>query len=170
MPCVLTTGFTLDCRDAVGGLKSVYFIEIDNISSFTESSGTITAITKVATKVFRKYELVLDTANFEEKLTGDRKAGTIFYAQTLQIILNKLRVAVRNEIKLLAQNRLVAVVETMEGSFFLLGKAQGLMLNAATAGSGTAMSDRNGYQLDFDGQEVDQMFAVSSGIITGLTA
>lgn len=170
MACALTTGFTLDCRDAVGGLKTVYFIEIGNVDTYTESSGTITAITKVSGKVFRKYELVNDTASFTETVTGSRANGTIFYAQTLQVVLNKLRVAVRNEVKLLAQNRLVAVVETMEGSAFLLGKANGLTLDGGTSASGTAFGDRNGYQLDFSGNEVEPMYAVSTGILTGLVS
>lgn len=168
MACALTQDFTLDCRDAVGGLKEVYFIELDNVSSYTESSGTISAITKASGKVFRKWSLVTDTSSITETITGSRANGSIFYAQAMQIIVNKMRVAVRNEIKLMAQNRLVAVAVTMEGTAFLLGKENGLMLEGGSGASGTAMGDRNGYQLDFAGMEKEPMFVVASAVISTL--
>lgn len=170
MACALTQSFTLDCQDAVGGLTDVYFIEADNISGYTASSGTITAITKASGKVFRRYQLVLETGSFTETITHNRQNGTTVYAQALQIVVNKLRVAVRDEIKLLAQNRLVAVAVTQEGSAFLLGKVNGLTLSGGTSASGTAMADRNGYTLDFSGMEKEPMFVVDSSVLTGLTS
>ena len=169
MACALTTGFTLPCRDAVGGVKNIYLIELENIDSYTESSGTVTAITKVSGKVFRKYVMENDVANFNETFTTNRQNGTVYYAQVLQMVINKLRAAVRNEIKLLAQNRLVAVVETMDGSNWLLGKERGLMLSTGTAASGTAMADRSGYSIDLSADEKEPMYEVASGVISGLT-
>lgn len=169
MACALTTGFTLPCRDAVGGVKNIYLIELENIGSYTESSGTVTAITKVSGKVFRKYVMENDVANFNETFTTNRQNGTVYYAQVLQMVINKLRASVRNEIKLLAQNRLVAVVETMDGSNWLLGKERGLMLSTGTAASGTAMADRSGYSIDLSADEKEPMYEVASGVIAGLT-
>ena len=170
MPCALTSGYTLDCRDSKGGIKEVYFIEFDNVSSYTEASGTVTAITKASGKVFRKYSLIKQTSNFEEAITGSEENGSIFYAQTLNVIINKMNVSVRNEIKLLAQNRLMAVVADNNGKYWLLGKEGALTLNAGTGGSGTAYGDRNGYTLTFSGAEGDPAPEVSSGIIAGLTS
>lgn len=169
MACALTTGFTLPCRDAVGGVKNIYLIELENIDSYTDSSGTLTAITKVSGKVFRKYVMENDVANFNETFTTNRQNGTVYYAQVLQMVINKLRAAVRNEIKLLAQNRLVAVVETIDGSNWLLGKERGLMLSTGTAASGTAMADRSGYSIDLSADEKEPMYEVASGVISGLT-
>jgi len=168
MACALTTGFSLQCRDGAGGIKNVYLIELDNVASYTESSGTITAITKASGKVFFKYVLENDTANFAEAITTNRQNGSVYYAQTLQVVLNKLRVAVRNEIKLLAQNRLVAVVETMDGSAWLLGKERGMMVSGGSVASGTAMADRNGYTIDMAADEKEPAYEVSTGILAGL--
>jgi hypothetical protein len=168
MACALTTGFALQCRDGAGGVKNVYLIELDNVASYTESSGTITAITKASGKVFFKYVMENDVANFAEAFTTNRQNGTVYYAQTLQMVINKLRAAVRNEIKLLAQNRIVAVVETMDGSAFCLGKDRGLMIAGGSAASGTAMADRNGYTIDLAADEKEPMYEVSTGILAGL--
>lgn len=168
MACALTTDFLLDCAGVQGGLKTAYFIEFDNVDSYTEASGTVTAITKSAGKIFRKYELVLDTASMTETPTKNRQNGSLFYAQALTIIVNKLRASLRNELKLLAQNRLIAVVETMEGTAFMLGATNGLELSGGSATSGTASGDRNGLQIDFTGQEPEPMFAVQASVLTGL--
>ena len=52
MPCALTQGYSLDCRDSLGGITEVYFIEKGNVSSITVASGSVSAITKVAGKRF----------------------------------------------------------------------------------------------------------------------
>jgi hypothetical protein len=55
MACALTQGYTLDCSDSYGGVKELHLIEFDNVSSFTESAGVVTAITKATGKAFKKY-------------------------------------------------------------------------------------------------------------------
>ena len=35
MACALTQGYSLDCRDSLGGITEVYFIEKGNISAIT---------------------------------------------------------------------------------------------------------------------------------------
>jgi len=155
MPCALTQDFNLDCRDNIGGLKVIYLIELGNITNITESSGTITAITKATGKIFRKYQLELDTSTFEEDLTGNRQNGTLYVTQTGTIILNKQQASVRNELLLIGKNRLVAVAIDNNGVGKLYGRIQGLMLTTAKAATGTAWGDRNGYTLTLVGNEVD---------------
>jgi len=153
MACALTQDFNLDCRDSVGGLKVLYLIELGNITSYTESSGTLTAITKATGKIFRKYQLELDTSTFEEDLTGNRQNGTLYVTQTGTVILNKQQVSVRNELLLLGKNRLVAVGIDNNGFARLYGRTQGLMLTTGKATLGTAWGDRNGYTLTLVAQE-----------------
>lgn len=168
MSCALTQSYQFACDTGIGGLKECYFIELENIVSYTESSGTLTAITKVTGTVFRKYQLVLETANFSEAITGNRQNGTLFYGQTGVVIINKQQVAVRNEIMLLAKNRLVAVVKDNNGTYRLYGREFGLMLQTGTADSGTAWGDRNGYTLNFTGNELQLAPFVSESVITTL--
>lgn len=166
--CALTSDYSFGCDVGVGGTKEVYLIELENISSYTESSGTLTAITKVATKIFRKYQLVLETSNFEETITGNRQNGTLFYPQKGTIIINKQNVAVRNEILLLAKNRLVMVIKDNNLTYRLLGREYGLMLQNGTASTGTAWGDRNGYSLEFTGNELELAPFVADAVISTL--
>jgi hypothetical protein len=170
MPCALTQGYTFDCKDNIGGLKSVWFIGWNDVSSVTVASGLVSAITKSAGKVFYKYQLVRNTASFTENIAGSIENGTVVYNQELTVVINKMNVSMRNEILLLAQNNLMAVVEDQNGRYWLAGRYNGLDLLTGSSSTGTAQTDRNGYTLTFSGGEKELAPEVSSGIIAGLTA
>jgi hypothetical protein len=166
--CALTQDYNFGCAVGAGGLKECYFIELENISALVESSGTITTITKAAGKIFRKYQLVLETANSDETITANRQNGTVLAAQKLTIVLNKQQVAVRNEIMLLAKNNLVAIIKDNNTTYRLLGRENGLRLTNGVASTGTALADRNGYSLDLTGSEAELAPFVDPSIIASL--
>jgi hypothetical protein len=166
--CALTQGYALDCRDSLGGITEVYFIEFNNVSSVTQASGVISAITKGSGKVFRKYELVPGTSSLTENINANVQNGTVYYAQELSIILNKLQANTRNEILLLAKNVLVAIAGDNNGKYWYLGKTHGINLTGGSGSTGTAQGDRSGYTLTFSAMEADLAPEVSSSIISGL--
>jgi hypothetical protein len=168
MPCALTQGYVLDCKDSLGGMTEVLFIAKADVTATTEASGVITAITKAAGKRFYSYALVKETANFVENINASVENGTVFYQQELTIVLNKLQANTRNEILLLAQSLLVAIAKDNNGSYWYLGKVNGLDITAGNSGTGTAIGDRSGYTLTFTGKEAALAPAVSSGIIAAL--
>jgi hypothetical protein len=175
MSCALTQGFNLDCREGIGGVKEVYIIETDNLASVTEVSGVVTAITKAQGKRFYKYNLVRETSNATETITASEQNGTLFYAQQVQLIINRRQASVRNEIMLLAKNRItIVVVEnqvvsgTQQNRAWLYGRVNGLLLNAGSSESGTAWGDRNGYTLPFTGNEVELAPEVQYSLLAAL--
>lgn len=153
MACALTQNYTLDCKDSIGGLKEVYFASVDDVASWTGTNGAYTGVTMDSGKYFWKYDLIKESSNFAEAINTNVQNGTVFYATTLEIILNKLQVNTRNEILLLAKNRLVAIAVDNNGSSWILGKENGLDITGGGSGSGTAFGDRNGYTLTFTGNE-----------------
>jgi hypothetical protein len=162
MPCALTQNYTLDCKDSIGGLKEVYFAAVEDVASWTGSAGTYTAVTMESGKYFWKYELVKESSNFAEAVNTNVQNGTVFYTQTLEIILNKLQVNTRNEILLLAKNNLVVLVKDNNDAIWILGFANGLDMTGGGSATGTAFGDRNGYTLTFTGNEKDL-----AGLFTG---
>lgn len=169
MACALTQGYTLGCRDSAGGIVAVWLIEFDNVSGITKSAGNATAIAKANNGRFYKYNLERATGEWSETYNDSRENGTSFHAQSLDIVLNKMQATWSQEIKLLAQNRLIAVVQDRAGTYWLLGEESGLMREGGKAGSGKAGGDRNGYELKFTSENVDPAITVASGIIAGLT-
>jgi ligand-binding sensor domain-containing protein len=169
MACALTSGYTFDCKDNIGGLKSVWFIGYNDVASVTEASGVITAITKEAGKVFYKYQLVRNTASFTENIAGSIENGTVVFNQELLIVINKMQTSMRNEMLLLAKNNMMAVVEDQNGRYWLAGRFNGLDLLTGSVSTGLAQADRNGYSFTFSGGEKESAPEVQSAVISTLT-
>jgi formyltetrahydrofolate synthetase len=168
MACALTQGFVLDCKESLGGVKSVRFVEFDNVASIAYAAGVAT-LTMDAGKKFWLYSQVRETSSLTETITANVQNGTIFYQQEVVVVLNKLAAATRNEILLLAKNRLMAIVEDMNGAYWLIGAKNGLDITSGNSATGTASGDRNGYTLTFQAMEADPMWSVAAGTIAAIT-
>jgi|TARA_R100000084_G_scaffold38238_1_gene15325 NCAIR mutase (PurE)-related protein len=160
MPCALTTGFTLDCKDAIGGVKSVRLTTLAEYEALDASvaNGKISSWGTPST-VFFKYDQLKETSSLTETINSNVQNGSIYYTPEVTIVLSKLESDKRNEIKLLAQNRLVAIVETNDETpkFFVVGVTTGLEVSAGTSATGTAYSDLSGYNLTLSGLEAAPM-------------
>jgi hypothetical protein len=178
MACDVTAGFQLGCRDNSGGIKSVYILS-GSVTTVTESSGEITDIS--GDGVFYQFDLTKNTGDFTETPNPSLENGTVFYTQTVNVAFHKLQTAVRNQVKVLAQNPdLKIVVETNNGSedysgkFFYIGKDRGATLTGGSGTTGTAFGDANQYALTFEGlepfpaQEVSTSGALTDAL-TGIT-
>lgn len=161
MACELTKGRALDCKDIVGGIRAVYFVQLADVT-LTSASGSVSDIDIAGSgggdKLY-KYSLVRGTGSFTETITASAENGTVFYEPSINIKLHKLSTADQNEIKLLAQNRLVVFIETNainaagKRVIFCVGQTNGLELTTGTGASGAAFGDMNGYDLTFVGME-----------------
>lgn len=168
MACDLTAGYSKPCRDEKGGIKSVYFIQTEHISSYTETSGQVTAITLTSGNRAWKYALEMNLSSFTDTLTTSRENGTTFAAQSLTVILNDNRQATRNQLVLLAQNDLTCIVELANGDFEMLGADNGLSLETDERASGAVKGDRNGHTITLVGEEDELAYKVDSSIIAAL--
>ena len=169
MSCGLTTGYTLGCRDAAGGIKEVRIAVLNATGTVaTNGSGTVTGFTGYGTS-FYEYDLTKATSQMTETANVSLENGTVFYQQDVQFIINKLQVAVRNELRLLARNRVLAIVRDQNDRYWLLGAANGCDMSAGTAQTGTAFGDRSGYDITLTGMETEPMYLVSGTLLSGIT-
>jgi hypothetical protein len=153
MACAVTAGYTLDCKDAVGGLKNIYFAN-GLPSAATITSTTASGISSVSGVSFYKYELMPQAADsFTEEITATPANGTVFYTQTVVTNFAKMSQTSRNKWYTLAQARLLTIIEKKDGTFWLLGQVNGLEVSAGSHTSGAAMGDFNGVQLTLTGME-----------------
>ena len=168
MACALTAGRALDCRDSVGGIKRLLITELANKNAYVVAGGAVTSLTCQLGKQFFVYDQVRETSNFSEVIQASVENGTLAYETTLTAIFNKGETATRNQIRLLAQNRLMIIAEDRNGKYWLLGAMNGAELTAGTYASGTAMGDRNGYELTLVAKEAEPIKEVASGLIAAL--
>lgn len=174
MPCAITSGYTIDCRENVGGIQAIWLIDNRNLydasgnSRVTESSGTVTAMTKATGTRFYKFEVPRGTAVASTNMTGSMENGTVFYTHELTFPINSRTATVRNIITTLAKNRLTFVTLEMDGVYRMYGQGYGLMMDSATNSSGTAPGDRNGAELKFSSMEINDFLVVSSSVAANL--
>ena len=165
MACELTKGRGLDCRDVMGGIKFVYFVQHED-STVAETAGAVSDL-DLTTNLMR-YSLPRATGSFVETIQPSSENGTVFYEPSVNIKLHKLSVGDRNELKLLAQNRLLMFVQTNvkdsngKDIIWCLGRNNGMELSAGTSATGAAFGDMNGYDLTFTGAEEEPALYVQA--------
>ena len=166
MACNLTQGFTLDCKDAVGGIKSIHLIDWAS-TGFTVSGGEVTATTVVSGDVYT-YELPKGVGSMTTTTNVSQENGTVFNQTDIVARLRKLSTTKRNELKLLAQNRVFCIVKDNNDNYWLAGNEYGCDITAMTAESGTAMGDVQGYNFTLSAIESESPYLVQASVVTAL--
>tara|TARA_R110001592_G_scaffold204577_1_gene454639 strand:+ start:15754 stop:16269 length:516 start_codon:yes stop_codon:yes gene_type:complete len=150
MACNITAGRLEGCKDSVGGLNAVYFVNFGAMGDLSITDETVTGIASSNPDAF-KYDL-RGVSNFEQSLTSSRENGTTFAEQTLTVSLKKQDATTHKEVKLLAYGRPHILIEDNNGTVWLMGEEFGAEMNATTS-SGAALGDKSGYELTFAGME-----------------
>lgn len=151
MSCDLANGRLEVCKDSLGGIDAVYFINYGDFNPETDVAyvaGTDTIDTVGNVSSLYKYELK-GTNSFEQVVNSSRENGTTFVEQTLTMTLKKQDATTHKSVKLLAYGRPHIVVRNRNNQFFLMGLEHGSELTTANVSNGTAMGDLNGYTLTF---------------------
>ena len=150
MACLLTQGRQEVCKESVGGLQGVYFINYTTGSFTKNGSGEVTALPSGSTVYY--YELKGNSA-YTETVNTSRDNGTTFFNQELVLNLKKLTNEMTTQLKLMAYGRPQIVVWTNNGDALLVGEKEGADVTAGTIQTGGAMGDLYGYSVTFTGQE-----------------
>jgi hypothetical protein len=165
MACELTRGKALDCKDIMGGVKNLYFAQHGDLTITHTNYSSLGGITQIAgaggyTAGYYKYGVAKGQASYTENVNSSMENGTTFFQAEVNIKLHKLSISDRNEIKLLAQNRLIIFVElnqidnsTGKNEIYAVGVEHGAELSAGVIQSGAGAGDLNGYDLTFTAME-----------------
>jgi len=150
MACILTAGRLEGCKDSVGGLNAIYFVNFGEHLGWTVVDETITGETAVTPSAY-KYDL-RGTSTFEQSLTSSRENGSTFSEQTLTVSLKKQDATTHKEVKLLAYGRPHIIIEDNNGALWVMGEDYGSEMSATTS-TGASMGDKSGYELSFVASE-----------------
>ena len=149
MSCNLTAGRQEVCKDSVGGLQGVYFINFQSGSFTKNGDGEVTDLS--GTTVYY-YELK-GTSAYTETVNSSRENGTTFFSQETTLNLKKLTNEMTTQLKLLAYGRPQIIVWTNAGDALLVGEEHGADLTAGTIQTGGALGDLYGYSITMTAEE-----------------
>ena len=150
MACDLTGGRLRPCKDAVGGIKKIHFVDFGDLGTLT--FGSSDEITDVK-----------GNSSLETNITSSLENGTTFFEQVVNMTLFKLTKEDNKELKLMAYGRPHVVVQTFDDKFLLVGAENGADVTGGTAVTGTAMGDLNGYTLTLTANELRMPSFVDGG-------
>lgn len=155
MACELANGRLEVCKDAVGGIDAIYFINFGDYSyptdiTYVSTTDTIDTVANVAS--LYKFE-VKGTNTFDQVVNSNRENGTSYVEQTLTFTLKKQDATTHKTVKLLSYGRPNVVIKNRNNQFFLAGLEHGMELTTANVVNGSAMGDLNGYTLTLVGTE-----------------
>ena len=152
MPCTLSSGRLLQCKDKIGGIKTIFLAEHSKFATgvVNDAAGEITAL---PTAVLFRYELSQAAGDFVETITSSVENGTVFWNQVVTFSLMQLTAADRLELANVAQTRLALFVLDNNDNIWMVGQYDSAELTAGTAATGKAKGDANGYSLTFSALE-----------------
>jgi len=174
MACDITLGRGLSCKDAIGGLKAVYFVnygDLDGALTYAADGQEITAVAG-APSAF-KYELHLGN-DLTQNIISSAENGTTYFEQVVNLTLKKLTKEDNVQIRTLAYGHPHIIIEDNMGNFMIAGVEHGCDVTGGTAVTGNDYGDLNGYTLSFTGRErslanfytgdIDSEFTVVEGV------
>ena len=168
MACLLTTGRTVDCKDSVSGIKTIFIakswannattnstfavngtdeLQIDTMGFANWSSAVGSAVT------LYRYELRPNLSSMTVNVNSDPATGTTFFEQTLALTLQKQTAADSNQMRLIAYNRPQIFVLDTNNNVYLLGMDNGCDMTSGTIVTGAAKGDMPGYTFGFVAKE-----------------
>lgn len=179
MSCYISSGIALGCADGIGGIKKVYIAggtgtTLGGVTGFTyNSDGAITGATAAANTTLYGFEVKRNTSSLAQNVTKSFENGTIFFEQVLTIVAFQYDQDKRNLLKILSQNDELQIIAIDQNDVqYMLGQVNGMYLSGGSAGTGTALGDRNGFEFVFTGQEKEPARVISgalASVFTGVT-
>jgi hypothetical protein len=153
MACIIDYGYSLGCRDNVGGIQKAFIGNFDANVTYTEDvDGTIIAYSG-ATVSYYTFEQENETGEYLESASISNENGTVFFEQTCTLTFHKVDAALKNQVKLLAQGNLSLLLLDQRGTYHLVGKQNGVRVTEVAGGVGKAYGDLNGYTITFLAKE-----------------
>lgn len=162
MPCqTLNKGRKLACKGGTGGLKAASFAVYTVSNSITATDGTVATLPAALTAVYR-YELKNAGNTYTEEIVADPEMRTVVYNGTLALVLQKLDIDTRNEVKMLTMGEVIIFLEDYNGNVFVIGNEVGAQLTGGNFVTGGARGDMSGANLTFSTTENEPYLTLST--------
>lgn len=166
MSCQLEFGRGVDCKDQIGGLRTIYILpsycgNIESEATIADCQMTNAGFATWDTygdptsskQTLLQYDLRPELSSFTVNFNSDPATGTTFFNQTLSVTLQSIGPRSTNQLLLAAYNRSQIWVRDANDLIFLMGMNQGCNITGGTMVTGAAKGDLSGYTLEFTANE-----------------
>lgn len=164
------SGIALPCKDNMGGLKEVYIIKYADIIAKTLNTeeSQIASLTLAEGSKFKTYKFRKGTASMTSTASSDEAIGNFSVSTELGLQFSKMETSKRLEIMALCLEDVAVVALDWNGKYWFLGYDFPVSATAATAQSGTASTDLNGYNVTLTDTSSEFPFEVPESVMSTL--
>ena len=149
----LSLGRLKPCKDTVGGIKNIYFVNYGDFTGIVYNATDSDVIDDLAASFNAyKYEVHF-SSSFTQNIQSSMENGTTAFEQVLEVTLPKLTKEDHKELTLVSFGHPHVIVEDQNGSFFVSGLLNGMSVTGGTIVTGLNMGDLSGYTLTLTGME-----------------
>ena len=175
MACAQTlSGLARDCSPNIGGIVAAWVINHADVTAVTVTTGKISAITTTvipgdtpSSVKFKKYNFRPATSNFESTLNGSEENGPQDVTTLINLVFGRMETTKRIEVEAFSWGELALIVKDGNGKFWYFGYDNPVFNpGGSTGSSGTARSDRNGYNVTLQDNSRTWPYEIDSQIIT----
>jgi len=176
MSCTITSGIARGCRDNAGGVYQFYISNypagVTGLSDFAtlDTDEIITAFDDTSHPDISFFEYIpnKNSSNVVENVQTSLENGTVGFEQVVTMVFGKMEAAKRNQIKLMAAGNLLIIVKDKNGKYWLYGGNDACVLSGGNTGTGTGLTDLNGYNLTFTAMENSPAYEVDEAALTAV--
>lgn len=163
-------GIAQACKDSIGGVKAIYVAKRESMdmAGAKVDKGVITPATSDVAN-FKKYAVRRATSSATSTLQVSDNAGNSWQTD-LAIQFMKQDAAKRSEVMALSEEGLVVIFTDSNNNSWFLGFDYPVEASAATAETGTALSDLNGYNITVQDNSVELPYRVADEWMATLEA
>ena len=143
-------GIALDCSPVLAGIKRVYLGYNDQLTITPDAqtqTATIAAKSGATGAKLYAYDIVANTGGLTSTITKNEQNGTRYYTNTIAMQFTRLEAAKHLEVQAMAAEALVAIVETNDGKYWVVGADSYLSATEANVQTGSSFDDLNGYTI-----------------------
>ena len=167
-------GIALDCKPVLAGIKRVYLGYNDQLTITPDpQTQTATIAAKEGAESTAKlyaYDIVANTGGLTSTITKNEQNGTRYYTNTIAMQFNRLEAKKHLEVQAMAAEALVAVVETNDGRYWVVGADSYLSATESNVQTGSSFDDLNGYTISLAARSAYLPFEIQYSGFSSLIA
>ena len=161
-------GIARGCRDSIGGIKKVWLAsDYDKVIAGVrvDETNTLSFETALAAE-FKVFNFFKNTGSMTSTLNTSENAGNSWTTEVaLQFM--KMETSKRLEVEAMVMGECAAVVLDVNGKYWFLGKDNPITGSAATATTGTANTDLNGYNVTLTDNSLNLPYEITNAEAIG---